>query len=78
MHVFPPVDVKTFLVSFICDAVPDPSAEHHLVAAHVVIHDVLQLRHESFLVDEEEVDPIICGHLDSNIALDEEYETSDA
>lgn len=55
MHVLSAVDFEPFIIDFVANAKPNSASEHHLVAMHVIIHAVFQLRHERFLVDEVEV-----------------------
>ena len=55
MHILSAVDFEAALIGLVTDAVSNSSSEHHLVATHVVVHAVFQLWHESFLVDEIEV-----------------------
>ena len=76
MHELSLEDTEAPLVGLVGDTIPDPAPEHHLVAFHVVVHYILQLWHQGFLVNEEEVDYILCGHLDPHVALDVEDEAS--
>ena len=55
MHILSAIDFEAPLVGLVTDAVSNSSSKHHLVATHVVVHAVFQLWHESFLVDEIEV-----------------------
>ena len=70
MHVFPSINVKWSLVWFVSDAISYSSTEHHLVAAHVIIHDIFKIWHESNLVDEIEIDEGVRCDLNSNISFD--------
>lgn len=51
MLVLTAIDLKTFLVGLVGDAVPDFRSKHHLIAAHVVVHHILQDRLIGILVD---------------------------
>lgn len=73
MHRLPLVDVKTPLISFVSNTISDSSAEHHLVAPHVIVHDVLQVRHQIFLVDEIKVYKLVSRDLDPDITFHEIY-----
>ena len=55
MHKFPTVDIKGSLIWLVGDAVPYSFAKHGLVAAHVIIHNVLKNWHESFWIDQVKV-----------------------
>ena len=71
MHVLSRVNVKTLFILLVRDGVFFLAANHHLVAPHVVLHYVLELGHESFLVDVVEVNVLVGADLDPLIALDE-------
>lgn len=64
----PDGEVPLILLEGHCE--PDLGAEHHLGALHEVAHDILEFGHESLLVDEDEVDLLVSGDLDSHVALD--------
>ena len=70
MHVLSAKYFESFIVHFVADSKSYSPAEHHLLAIHVVVHAVFQLRHESLLVDEVEVNQFLGGNLDSNVAFD--------
>ena len=78
MHKFSAVDVKTSLIGLIGDSIPDSAPEHHLIAAHIVVHAVFKLWHKSLLVDKIEVNQLICGHLNSDVTFDKVNETTDS
>ena len=78
MHKFSSVDVEAPLVGLIGNSIPDSAPEHHLIAAHIVVHAVFELWHKSLLVDKIEVNQLICGHLDSDVTFDEVNETTDS
>lgn len=72
------VDPKAALVGFVGDAVTDTRSEHHLVAAHVVRHDILELGQQGLRIHEVEVDLVVGGDLDTLVAAYEVDEASDA
>ena len=76
MDVLAPIDVERSLVGLVSDAVLDSRPEHHLVAAHEVLHHVLELWLEGLRVDEVEVYLVVSSDLDSLVALDEVDEAS--
>ena len=41
VHALSCVNFERSLVSLVSNSVPDASSEHHLVASHVILHDVL-------------------------------------
>jgi len=63
-------DVKTSLVCFVGDTISDFGAEHHLIAAHKVVHHILQRRLKSLFVDQIEEYLEIGGDLDSDVSFD--------
>ena len=67
--VFAAVDRKVGAVDPVRNREHHAFAEHHLVAAHIIIHTIFKLGHQSFLIDEIEVHILISGHLNPNIAL---------
>ena len=75
MFKFPPINIEIFLIRLKGNAVLDFAAEHHLVAIHEIVHDAFKIRHEGLWVDQEEVDFLIGGYLDSFITFYEVYET---
>ena len=77
MHEFPPVDVKRSLICLVCYAISHLRPKHHLIATHIVIHHVLELRHEGLFVDDVKIYDLICCYLDSDVAFDVVDETSD-
>jgi len=76
VHIFSSVDIETFLVLFVGYTVPDFAAEHHLVASHVVVHDVLKLWHQSFHIDKIKEYTLFCSNLNSDVSFDEIYKSS--
>jgi hypothetical protein len=70
------IDGKGFLICLIRDSISDLGAEHHLIAAHEVSHDVFESWLESLRVNQVEVDLVISGDLDSFVTLNEENEAS--
>ena len=76
MHVFAPVDIEAFLILLVRDAIPNLASKHHLIAAHVVVHDVLELWHKGLFVNQVEVNILIGGDLNSYVSFDEVNETT--
>ena len=70
MHELSAIDVKRPLIGFVCNSVSHFLSEHHLVAAHVIVHHVFQLRHEGLFVDDIKVNQIFGRHLNSDISFD--------
>ena len=52
--IFSSEDVKASLVCFVGDTISHFGAEHHLIAAHKVVHHILQRRLKSLFVDQIE------------------------
>ena len=77
MDVFPSVNVERPLVGLVGDTILDFGAEHHLVAAHEVVHDVFERGLERFWVDEVEVNELVSGDLDPLVSFDKVDESSD-
>ena len=76
MHGVSLIHIEACLVGLVGDSVPDLSAEHHLTAAHVVVHDVLKVRHQSLWINEVEVNQLLSCQLDSNVSWHEVDEGS--
>jgi hypothetical protein len=76
MRKLPGVNIKAPLIGLVSNAIPNFGAKHHLIAAHEIKHNIVKLRHKCFLVNEVEVDHIICGYLDSHISFNEVDVTS--
>lgn len=51
MLVLPSVNCEAPLVCLVRDAVADLGSEHHLVAIHIILHYIFQLRPKSLLVN---------------------------
>lgn len=68
MVVLSPVDIETALVRFESDTVLHFGPKHHLIAGHVIVHDIFQYRLEGLFADEIEPDFLIGGDLDSLVA----------
>jgi len=62
------VDLETRLVHFIGNSKSDLGTKHHVRAFHVVIHGVFQSGLKRFLVNEVEIDQLICHDLNPNIS----------
>lgn len=71
MEILPGVDLKSWLVGLKGNTISYSCTKHHLGALHKVEHAILQLGHERLLVDLIEVDFLIGGNLDSNVASNE-------
>lgn len=66
-------DAEVGLARLVGDAVSYFGANDHLRALHEVCHHVLKFRNQLFEVSEnEEVNLLLCGDLESNIATDKE------
>ena len=76
MHKFSFINIERALILFVSDSIPNSFSKHALVAFHIIGHDVLEVRHECFFVDDVEIDKIICGYLDSDVSFDVVYEGS--
>ena len=73
---FSPINCKTPLICFIGNTVTDFGSKHHLVAIHIVVHDIFKLRLQCFLIYFKELDLVIWCDLDSNIAFYVEYQST--
>ena len=71
---FASMDREILFTCFVCDAVSDFAAEHHLITLHKVNHNILKLRHTIVHLVEE--DFIFRDDLDSDVTFDEVDETS--
>ena len=76
VHVLSLVDVEASLVLLKGDGVSFHGTNHHLIAHHIVVHDVLKCWFKGLLINEVEVDELICGNLNPHIASDEIDESS--
>ena len=65
------VHFKASLIGLVGNAVPHSTSKHHLIAAHEVVHDIFQRWHLRNRVNQVEVDLLVHGDLDSDVALDE-------
>ena len=70
MLILPPVDIKGPLSGLVSNAILDLAPEHHLGAAHIIVHNVLQFRQEGLQVHQEKVNLVVCRYLDPHVALD--------
>jgi len=75
MHRFPLIYVKASLVGLIWNRVSDLLTEHHLVAFHIIFHDIFQIRHKSLFIDQVEINIGVSCNLHTNIAFDKENKT---
>ena len=57
-------NTKTFLVHFVRDAIFDPFSNHHLAAAHKIVHYVFQSGFESVQVYQIEVNVVLSRYLE--------------
>jgi len=64
------INLKAWLICLESDTISDPGTKHHLRALHKVVHAVLQPGHKCFLIDEVEVDFLICCNLYPNVPSD--------
>lgn len=78
MHILSPVDFKAALVGLIGDPIFDPPAKHHLIATHIIVHAVFELRHKRISVHYVEVNQLVSCDLDSYVAFDKVNEASDS
>lgn len=77
MLVLSSVDVKRALVRFVGDAIPDSASKHHLRTAHEIEHYIFKNWLKSLWINQEEVNVLVCGDLNSLIALDKVQKSSD-
>ena len=63
-------DIEAALVGLVSHTVPHFGPDHHLQAVHVVTHDILQLWLKSLLVDQVEINMVLCADLNTDISLD--------
>jgi hypothetical protein len=71
MGKLPGINIKALLIGLVSNAIPHFTTKHHLITSHEIKHHVIKLGHKCFLVNEIEVDHVICGYLNTNISLDE-------
>ena len=76
MHILPLVNVERPLILLVGDWISLHGPDHHLVAVHVVVHHILQLRHQRFWIYQVEVDELICCNLNSYISSNKVDEPS--
>ena len=76
MHKLSLINFKAPFILLVSNSIPFLGANHHLVAQHVVVHDILELGQQCLLVDQIEEDQLVRRHLDSNVAPDEVDEPS--
>ena len=76
MLVLSSVESKDLLTLFESDAVSDFAAKHHLIAAHVVVHDVFKCRQICDFIDQVEINQFVCGYLYPNVTFDEEEKST--
>jgi hypothetical protein len=76
MKVFPPVNDERPLVDLVGDSILYLGAKHHLRAVHVVEHHIVKSWFKGLLVNEVEVNLLVCCDLDSHIPFDVVYGTS--
>ena len=55
MDELPSINVEGLLIRLVCDAVSHAAAEHHLAAAHEIVHYILKRRLERVRIDQIEV-----------------------
>jgi len=70
MLIFPSVEVKAPFIKLKRNAVPHFTSKHHLIATHVIHHNVLQLWHQSVFINKVEVNIVIGCNLNSNVTFD--------
>ena len=70
MDIFPLPNVKSYLASFVGDAISDFWAEHEMLTFHEVVHAVFELRDTISCIKEVEIYNVISNNLKSNITLD--------
>tara|TARA_B110000285_G_scaffold223807_1_gene279828 strand:- start:224 stop:622 length:399 start_codon:yes stop_codon:yes gene_type:complete len=62
-------------IDIICNRITNIATENNIVASHVVIHYVLQLRLELFVVDEVEIDLVVRADVHTDVATHKEDHT---
>ena len=69
MEVFSAPNVKVLLILLECHTESDSRTKHHLRAAHIIVHNVLESWHLCLWIYQVEVYELISGDLDSHITL---------
>lgn len=77
VHVLALINVKAPLISFVGDSISHFGSYHHLVAPHVVVHDVFERWLISLWVDQIKVNLRRSRYLDPDVSSDEVNESSD-
>ena len=70
VKVLPLINHEARLVRSIGHAKPFLGPEHHLSTLHKIIHHVFQARHQSFLINNVEVNLVCADNLHPNVAFD--------
>ena len=65
------IDSESWLTCLVANQKPHKFTNHHHGAVHKVVHHIFTGRHECLLVDQEEVNLIICDNLEPDITFDE-------
>ena len=65
------VDGETWLACLVADQELHELTYHHHGAVHKVVHHIFTGRHECLLIDQEEVNLLICDNLKPDVSLDE-------
>lgn len=71
MLVVPGVDFEASLALFVAATISHFTSKDETCALHEIVHDVFQLWLEVLVVDQVEVDLLVCGDVYSDIAFDE-------
>lgn len=77
MLIFSSVYIKSTLICFVSDSIFYPWSKHHLLAFHIISHTIFKIQFKSFLIYKEEIDFSFFYYLNSHIAFDIIYKTSD-
>ena len=70
MKILSTVDDERSLVDLVGDSILHLGSEHHLGAVHIIEHHIIKFWFKSVLVDEIEVNLLICCDLDTDITFD--------
>jgi hypothetical protein len=76
VHILTLIDIKASLILLVGDRVSFHCTDHHLIAHHVIVHNIFQSWLKSLLINEVEVDQLVCCDLDPNVTSNEIDETS--
>ena len=76
MYIVSPKNIKLPLIWLVSNTIFDSATKHHLTALHVVVHHVLEVRHQSLCIHNVEIDQVICSDLDPDVPFDEVDEPS--